>query len=803
MSTATAEAYPKAIVAAAAAERRSTIRRLLDFVFGYDFFISYAWSDGRIYAEALARRLETNGYDVFLDRDDYAVGDDWKKVGAWTLRRTGQLILVGSPDACRSAPVAHEVELFAETRRQIVPIDFDGSLECLDPATPLGRHIVPERLRINEPARALAAGPSDETLASLRRTFTLTRQDKKRVRVLAIVAAVLAALALAAGAFGLQARISERRAQDATDRAEQSLEAEQQERARAERNESEARAAAVRERNARERETAALKAEQRQREIADDRRRFAEAQQRIAEEQRRIAQEQRRAAEMRQLAAESGQRFTQGAAHFASADAADSAGDVESLRRRELREQLAALRAEPEAANPEARALRLRNLEAELAETDRRLGELAQEAARERSAGEDRVAEGRTLWARVETMGGAGTAPAPVVPQLPGLFGIEVLSVGFGQSLILHYGSPDAPRFVLIDGGRRHSYRDALAPRLESLRERWRPGGPLPLELVAISNEDDDRLSGLMEMFEQMLDRRAQGLGEQVKIERLWHNSFGPTIANARWQEMLARAQIEQLGIPFNTPFDRLAMRPERGRLTIPLADGLTATILHPTEAALRDLFRKWQRDVRRRNNELSAPLDFPEERFSALAIAPPTEPRWSATGDVPEWRGELLRRDTSPPNLASLVLLFEYRGRRFLHTGDALDSQILAGLDAAGLLDENGRIDVDLLLLPHMGSDRNISPEFFQRVRARRYLFTGDGTHGNPETSTLEMLFEARRGECVELWFVNRDGRDDLGPKIDAFFAGRPEGADCFRRIFRLDTRNALIVDLHGRVRY
>lgn len=108
--------------------KRSLLRRLLDFVFGYDFFISYSWSDGAAYATALASRLEADRFAVFLDRTEYASGDNWKKVGAWTLRRTGQLILVGSPAAIRSDPVIREVEIFSKTGRRIVPIDFAGSL---------------------------------------------------------------------------------------------------------------------------------------------------------------------------------------------------------------------------------------------------------------------------------------------------------------------------------------------------------------------------------------------------------------------------------------------------------------------------------------------------------------------------------------------------------------------------------------------------------------------------------------------------------------------------------------------------
>jgi len=177
--------------------KRSLVRRLLDFVFGYDFFISYSWSDGAAYATALASRLEADRFAVFLDRTDYASGDNWKKVGAWTLRRTGQLILVGSPAAVRSDPVLHEVEIFSKTRRRIVPIDFAGSLRK-ESDSRLALYVPVEILTIKEPAAALDSGPSEETLATIRRTFNLVRQDKKRVRAFVIIALLVSALVVAA-----------------------------------------------------------------------------------------------------------------------------------------------------------------------------------------------------------------------------------------------------------------------------------------------------------------------------------------------------------------------------------------------------------------------------------------------------------------------------------------------------------------------------------------------------------------------------------------------------------------------------
>ena len=45
-------------------EKAGLLRRALDFVFGYDFFISYAWKDGDAYAAALTKCLEDHGFEV-------------------------------------------------------------------------------------------------------------------------------------------------------------------------------------------------------------------------------------------------------------------------------------------------------------------------------------------------------------------------------------------------------------------------------------------------------------------------------------------------------------------------------------------------------------------------------------------------------------------------------------------------------------------------------------------------------------------------------------------------------------------
>ncbi len=187
--------------------------RAVDFVFGYDFFISYAWRDGNIYASRLARELADDGFDVFLDRTHYASGDDWKKVGSWTLARTGSLVLVGTQAALVSAPVLREVAIFSRTSRRIVPIDFGGSLKSLPPDAPLAPYLPEAILRIEEPVAALEQGPTAEAVATLRRSFNIARQDKKRLRVAFGIALVLLLLAVAAMIFAAYAHSQRLRAE--------------------------------------------------------------------------------------------------------------------------------------------------------------------------------------------------------------------------------------------------------------------------------------------------------------------------------------------------------------------------------------------------------------------------------------------------------------------------------------------------------------------------------------------------------------------------------------------------------------
>jgi beta-lactamase superfamily II metal-dependent hydrolase len=95
--------------------------------------------------------------------------------------------------------------------------------------------------------------------------------------------------------------------------------------------------------------------------------------------------------------------------------------------------------------------------------------------------------------------------------------------------------------------------------------------------------------------------------------------------------------------------------------------------------------------------------------------------------------------KDTSIPNLSSIMLLVEAGGRQILLPGDGTGKDILEGLQNLGKLDASGNIHVDILKLPHHGSMRNASGEFFQKVTADLYVISAN--KNNPDFETLEWI--------------------------------------------------------------
>lgn len=203
-------------------------RRVIDLIFGYDYFISYAWSDGREYATNLLKALESQRLKCFLDSEEFAKGVNWRLEARRALKKTTRLVLVGSPAAIESEAVENEVEIFHGLHRHIIPISFDGSMDHVSIAsTKIGELIGPEIIRIDETKNALSSGPSDEVVKGLTTSFTILTQDQKRARLFGGAAFLFIVIAILAFSFWFRSesnrRLADTRLSVATTRLNNSL----------------------------------------------------------------------------------------------------------------------------------------------------------------------------------------------------------------------------------------------------------------------------------------------------------------------------------------------------------------------------------------------------------------------------------------------------------------------------------------------------------------------------------------------------------------------------------------------------
>ena len=308
------------------------------------------------------------------------------------------------------------------------------------------------------------------------------------------------------------------------------------------------------------------------------------------------------------------------------------------------------------------------------------------------------------------------------------LFTLEALEAKKGDSLLLHFGTPANPGMIVIDGGPGGVYKKTLRPRLEQLRGKRTPGEALPIRMLMVSHLDDDHINGVLQMLNELDDLRVAKKLQPYNILTLWHNSFDDILGNDA--ELLtanlqtaATAASNDTAIPDDLPIHRDAAlvlasvnqgRELRARAkslaldvnggfgtlvgvaegqpgtTLEIEPGLSFTVIGPSKSRVVALREEWDKQIKK------------------LGVAK-----------------QAAFVDDSVFNLASIIVIAQASDKTMLLTGDARGDDILDGLKGAGLLNA-GTCHFDVLKVPHHGSDRNVSTEFFQQVTARRLRHLG-----------------------------------------------------------------------------
>ena len=348
------------------------------------------------------------------------------------------------------------------------------------------------------------------------------------------------------------------------------------------------------------------------------------------------------------------------------------------------------------------------------------------------------------------------------------IFSLDVLRARKGDCLLLHFGSKQKPGLIIIDGGPKAVYGPHLKPRLDRIRQARQLAADeaLSVDFLMVSHVDDDHIQGILDLTRALIELQDAQRPLPLRIMGLWHNSFDDMIrgketnrlTNAIHQNFGAaslngelpddatvdaddpdleetaiiaslkvlasiaqgfrlRGDAQKLQIPGNPHVGGELIEARQGDGPVEIVRGaLMLSVAGPLHAELEDLRQRheaWLIDLKAKGKS-------PSEALASYV-------------------------DASVANLSSIVVLAEANGKSMLLTGDARGDKILNGLETIGALNPGDKRHLNLLKVPHHGSARNLDDDFFERLVADHYVFSGNGEHGNPERETLEMLLKAR----------------------------------------------------------
>jgi hypothetical protein len=365
------------------------------------------------------------------------------------------------------------------------------------------------------------------------------------------------------------------------------------------------------------------------------------------------------------------------------------------------------------------------------------------------------------------------------------IFSLDVIRARKGDCLMLHYGTKDEPHLMMIDGGPRGVYGPHLKPRIEQIRKdrKLKNNESLPVDLLMVSHVDDDHIQGILELTSEMRVANENQKPQLIQVMDFWHNSFENIIGH----------KPDELTASFKSKFPAAVGGDPPTDITVDRDDEHEETI----GSTLKVLASIGQGAQLRHDGEL---LEFPlNVEFNEELVVAKEKNSFDMSGGlefsvvgpmVPEldklhkkhqeWLEDLDAKglsaedalaayvDKSVPNLSSIVVLASCDGKTMLLTGDARGDKVLEGLELVELIEKDGNLHVDVLKVPHHGSSNNLDDDFFERITADHYVFSGNGEHGNPERESLEMLLRARGDDDYEVHITYPIDEIDIGRKAD-----------------------------------
>jgi beta-lactamase superfamily II metal-dependent hydrolase len=328
---------------------------------------------------------------------------------------------------------------------------------------------------------------------------------------------------------------------------------------------------------------------------------------------------------------------------------------------------------------------------------------------------------------------------------------LRVIQADYGDCLILDYRSDQRCYHFLIDGGPDGVYPNHLKPELQKVAQE---GGRV--DLMVLTHVDEDHVVGLVDLMSDIAPKPGSKKKPFINVDQLWFNTFqvdpdnqnayNTFCASATTQALNGKIsnsaysisqgdELEKssviLGVPLNPNFPKSIVSLDTAPRPV-VWDGLNLWVIGPSAQNLERYKQDWLKWFKKHTGN----------PFSTGAAR------------------EAQQIDRSISNLSSIMLLAEIPNRSILLTGDGTGADILAGLAQSGRIKKGGKLHVNVLKVQHHGSQRNASPEFFEKITADSYVISA-GKHkndGNPDLETLVWIVKAakKRDKLIDILVTN-----------------------------------------------
>ncbi|MGA1867757.1 MAG: ComEC/Rec2 family competence protein [bacterium] len=341
------------------------------------------------------------------------------------------------------------------------------------------------------------------------------------------------------------------------------------------------------------------------------------------------------------------------------------------------------------------------------------------------------------------------------------LLEVTMLPAKEGDCLLITYGHISDKKYILIDGGRKWTYKNSLKVLFEKLKINQ-------LELIVVTHVDRDHIEGIMTLFE---DSKLH-----INVKDVWFNTYDhlkgrainpPANDEGSFLEPMGAKMGEDLsdllikkGWPWNNYFkgNPVEITENMNDNKINIGE-VKLTLLSPNREKLKSFIPKWKAECRKAG--IVAGIEA--EEYGSYPISQFETMGSNRRIDIDKLAETPFENDETDANGSSIAFLFELEDKRILFAGDAHADILKNSLENyKGTKSE--KIILNAFKVSHHGSAHNISNDILDMIECDHFLISTNGNyfkHPDPiavariikyggEGKTLHFNFKT---EFTEVW--------------------------------------------------